>query len=65
MTDTAYDAMMECFKVLGQPLMIHDEGALNSKKAHELFKTEGITHVVTKHANQAERAIRTLKKNDG
>ena len=64
-TETVYDAMMECFKALGQPLMIYsdDEGALNSKKVQDFFKGEGITHIVTKtHANQAERVIRTIKK---
>ena len=63
-TGTVFDAMMECFKVLGQPLMIYsdDEGALNSKKVQDFFKGEGITHIITKtHANQAERVIRSLK----
>ena len=42
-----------------------DEGALNSKKLQALLKEEGKTHVITKtHANQAERMIRTVKKND-
>ena len=33
-TDTFFNAMLECFKVLGYPLSIYsdDEGALNSKK---------------------------------
>ena len=32
--------------------------------ANIFFKEEGITHVITKtHANQAERMIRTFKKN--
>ena len=64
--DDVYKAVMECFKVLGQPLSIYsdDEGALNSKKLQTFLK-EGITHVITKtHANQAERMIRTVKKND-
>ena len=64
-TDTVYDAVMECFKVLGQPLSIYsdDEGALNSKKLQAFFKGEGITHIITKtHANVVERAIRTFKK---
>ena len=64
-TDTVYNAVMECFKVLGQPLSIYsdDEGALNSKKLQGFFKDEGITHIVTKtHANVAERMIRTVKK---
>ena len=64
-TVTVYAALLECFKVLGQPLMIYndDEGALSSRKAQDFFKAEGITHVVTKtHANEAERAIRTVKK---
>ena len=40
-----------------------DEGALNSKKSQEFFKAEGITHIVSKiDVNQAERAIRTVKK---
>ena len=59
------DALLQCFKVLGQPLMIYsnDEGTLSSRKVHDFFKAEGITHVVTKtRANQAERAIRTVKK---
>ena len=63
-TGTVFDAMMECFKVLGQPLMMYsdDEGALNSKKVQDFFKGEGITHIITKtHANQAERVIRSLK----
>ena len=63
--DDVYKAVMECFKVLGQPLSIYsdDEGALNSKKLQTFFKEEGITHVITKtHANQAERMIRTVKK---
>ena len=58
---------MECFKALGQPLSIYsdNEGALNSKKLQTFFKEERITHVITKtHANQAERMIRTVKKND-
>ena len=62
-----YKAVVECFKVLGQPLSIYsdDEGGLNSKKLQTFFKQEGITHVITKtHANQAERMIRTVKKND-
>ena len=63
--DDVYKAVMECFKVLGQPLSIYsdDEGALNSKKLQTFLKEEGITHVITKtHANQAERMIRTVKK---
>ena len=63
--DDVYKAVMECFKVLGQPLSVYsdDEGALNSKKLQAFFKEEGITHVITKtHANQAERMIRTVKK---
>ena len=64
-TVTVYAALLECFKVLGQPLMIYndDEGALSRRKAQDFFKAEGITHGVTKtHANEAERAIRTVKK---
>ena len=56
---------MECFKVLGQPLLIYsdDEGALNSKKLQTFLKEEGIAHVVTKtHANQAERMIRAVEE---
>ena len=63
--DDVYKAVVECFKVLGQPLSIYsdDEGALNSKKLQTFFKEEGITHVITKTcANQAERVIRTVKK---
>ena len=63
--DDVYKAIVECFKVLGQPLSIYsdDEGALNSKKLQTFLKEEGITHVITKtHANQAERMIRTVKK---
>ena len=63
--DDVYKAVMECFKVLGQPLSVYsdDEGALNSKKLQAFFKEEGITHVITMtHANQAERMIRTVKK---
>ena len=63
--DDVYKAVMECFKVLGQPSSIYsdDEGALNSKKLQTFFKEEGITHVITKtHANQAERMIRMVKK---
>ena len=40
-----------------------DEGALSSRKVQDLFEAEDVTHVLTKtHANQAERAIRTVKK---
>ena len=63
--DDVYKAVMECFKLLGQPLSIYsdDEGALNGKKLQTFFKEEGVTHVITKtHANQAERMIR--QKND-
>ena len=40
--DDVYKAVMECFKVLGQPLSIYsdDEGALNSKKLQTLLKEE-------------------------
>ena len=64
-TDDVYNAVMECFKVLGQPLSIYSdhEGALNSKKLQDFFKGEGIEHIITRtHANQAERMIRTIKK---
>ena len=64
-TDDVYDAVMECFKVLGQPLSVYsdDEGALNSEKLQVYFKGEGIEHIITKtYANQAERMIRTTKK---
>ena len=57
--DDVCNAVMECFKVLGQPLSIYsdDEGALNSKRLQTL------THIITKtHANQAERLIRTVNK---
>ena len=59
-----YDALLECFKVLGQPLMIcsDDEGALSSRKVQDFFKAEGITRLTKTHANQAERAIRRVKK---
>ena len=63
--DTFFNAMLECFKVLGYPLSIYsdDEGALNSKKIQNYLKGEGIELVITKtHASQAERAIRTFKK---
>ena len=63
--DDVYKAVMESFKVLGQPLSVYsdDEGALNSKKLQTFLKEEGITQVITKtHANQAERMIRTVKK---
>ena len=38
-TDDVHDAVMECFKVLGQPLSVYsdDEGALNSKKLQAYF----------------------------
>ena len=64
-TNKVYDAVMECFKVLGHPLSVYsdDEGALNSKKLQDFFKGEGITHIITKtHANVAERMIRSIKK---
>ena len=37
--DDVYKAVMECFKVLGQPLSVYsdDEGALNSKKLQTFF----------------------------
>ena len=62
-TDTFFNAMLECFKVLGYPLSIYsdDEGALNSKKIQNYLKGEGIEFMIT-HASQAERAIRTFKK---
>ena len=63
--DTFFNAMLECFKVLGYPLSIYsdDEGALNSKKIQNHLKGEGIELIITKtHASQAERAIRTFKK---
>ena len=63
--DTFFNAMLECFKVLGYPLSIYsdDEGALNSKKIQNYLKGEGIELIITKtHASQAERAIRTFKK---
>ena len=63
--DDVFKGVMECFKVLGQPLSIYsdDEGSLNSKKLQNFFKGEGIEHIITRtHANQAERAIRTFKK---
>ena len=63
--DTFFNAMLECFQVLGYPLSIYsdDEGALNSKKIQNYLKGEGIELIITKtHASQAERAIRTFKK---
>ena len=38
--DDVYKAVMECFKVLGQPLSVYsdDEGALNSKKLQAFFR---------------------------
>ena len=66
--DDVYKAIMECFKVLGQPLSIYsdDEGALNSTKLQAFFKEEDITHVITKiYANQAERMIYTVLKKLG
>ena len=63
--DTFFNAMLECFKVLGYPLSIYsdDEGALNSKKIQNYLKGEGIELIITKtHASQAERMIRTIKK---
>ena len=56
---------MECSKVLGQPWMIcsDDEGALSSRKVQDFLEAEGITRVVSKtHSNQAEGAIRTVKR---
>ena len=39
------------------------EGALSSRKVQDFFKAEGITRVDRKtYANQAEGAIRTVKK---
>ena len=63
--ETFFNAMLECFKVLGYPLSIYsdDEGALNSKKIQNYLKGEGIELIITKtHASQAERMIRTIKK---
>ena len=63
--DTFFNAMLECFKVLGYPLSIYsdDEGALNSKKIQNYLKGEGTELIITKtHASQAERMIRTIKK---
>ena len=63
--DTFFNAMLECFKVLGYPLSIYsdDEGALNSKKIQNYLKGQGIELIITKtHASQAERMIRTIKK---
>ena len=38
--DDVYTAVMECFKILGQPLSIYsdDEGALNSKKLQTFLR---------------------------
>ena len=63
--EDVYDAVLECFKVLGRPMSIYsdDEGSFSSKKLQNYFKGEGINHIVTlTHANVAERAIRTFKK---
>ena len=63
--DTVYDAFLESFKVMGQPLSIYsdDDGSFKSKKLQDYFSGEGITHTITlTHANQAERFIRTVKK---
>ena len=63
--ETFFNAMLECFKVLGYPLSIYsdDEGALNSKKIQNYLKGEGIELIITKtHASQAARMIRTIKK---
>ena len=39
-TDDVYNAVMQCFKVLRQPLSIYsdDEGALNSNKLQSFFQ---------------------------
>ena len=53
-TDPAYDASMECFKVMGHPQSIYsdDEGSFNSKKLQNCFKDEGTTRKITlTHAN--------------
>ena len=44
-TATVYDALLECFKVLGQLLMIYsdEEGAISSRKVEDLIKAEGDT----------------------
>ena len=63
--NTVYDAFLESFKVMGQPLSIYSDadGSFKSKKLQEYFNGEGITHTITlTHANQAERFIRTVKK---
>ena len=61
--DDVYKAVMECFKVLGQPLSIYndDERALNSKKLQAFLKEEGITWYNT-HNNKD--ACKSGRKDD-
>lgn len=63
--DAVYNACMETFKVMGQPLSIYsdDDGSFKSKKLQDYLKGEGIEHIITlTHANVIERLIRTVKK---
>ena len=65
--DDVYKAVMECFKVLGQPLSIYsdDEGALNSKKLQTFLKEEGINTRNNKDACKSGRKDDThSQKND-
>ena len=65
--DDVFKAVMECFKVLGQPLSIYsdDEGALNSKKLQTFFREEGITQRNNKDARKSGRKDDTHgQKND-
>ena len=65
--DDVYKAVMECFKVLGQPLSIYsdDEGALNSKKLQTFLKEEGINTRNHKDACKSGRKDDThSQKND-
>ena len=43
-TVRVYDALLECFNVLGQPLMIYsdDEGALSRRKVQDFFKADAL-----------------------
>ena len=55
---TVYDAILQCFKVLGHPMSLYtdDDGEFKCKD----YKIRHITSLT--HANVAERAIRTMKK---
>ena len=63
--DDVYKAVMECFKVLGQPLSIYsdDEGALNSKKLQAFFYGGRYNTRNNKDAcKSGKRMIRTVTK---